>query len=92
MTWDYRVIRRKFPSGDGKGLDEAFWIYRAIYSENGDPKEVTTIEPPPNAEDIESLKAVLARMNEAFTKPILNYEDFGDDGYVPDRMGSPWPP
>lgn len=87
MTWEYRVIRRKFPSEDGNGLDEAFWIYRVSYSENGDPVEVSTVEPPPNAEDVESLRAVLTRMARAFDNPILNYEDFGDDGYVPDRHG-----
>jgi len=79
-TWNYRVIERVTPSITQPG---AMDVYRAIhevhYESDGHPiaysAQPTTIGWDP-AEGDEAPLAILDRMREALTKPVLTEQDF----------------
>ena len=76
MTWNYRVIRKTNTGYDH--LDELYAIHEVYYSKDGKP-EMVTVEPVGIVgEDYAELCAELAHYTEAFSKPVLNYEDIGN--------------
>jgi hypothetical protein len=62
MSWNYRVVRTKFPNGE-----EIFGIHEMYY----DP-DAPTVDPVPIFSDsIDGLRSVLDRMREALDKPVI---------------------
>lgn len=67
MTWNHRVIRRTYPSGEVFfGIHEVFTDSEGI-SCTVDPVEVA-------GESIEELRQTLTWMFNALAKPVLDYE------------------
>jgi hypothetical protein len=66
MSWNYRVLQN----------ENSVAIYEVYYDENGEPHSCTMSPVSPLAEDVEGLKKDLEKMEQAFDKPVLEYEDF----------------
>mgnify|MGYP006926888790 FL=1 len=56
--------------GDSIGIHEVY------YGEDGEPRSCTMSPVSPIGEDVEGLKKDLEMMEQAFDKPVLDYEDF----------------
>ena len=81
MSWNYRVVRKKYPS---QKLDSGvrikgyvtYGIFEVYYNSRDKPYLVTVDPVDPFGENLQELKACYEMMAEAFTKPVLKYEDF----------------
>jgi hypothetical protein len=67
LTWNYRIIRHVDPEGEWYGIHEVY------YDDQGQPHSLTANPVPIDAETPEELRRLL---DEAFEKPVLNYDDF----------------
>ena len=62
MSWNYRVVRTKFPDGE-----EEFGIHEMYYD-----SDAPTADPVPVVgESINHLRWILDRMREALDKPVI---------------------
>jgi hypothetical protein len=69
MSWSYRVIR--VPNETSKS-GYSFAIHEVYYSESsGEPRSWTEHSVEVSAEDLDGLRWVLDRMQDALSKPIL---------------------
>lgn len=70
MTWNYRVMSKKTPHGNGYGIVEAY------YDEGSDEAHSWTEDyVPVHEETLEELRETLTRMLEALDKPVLEDTD-----------------
>jgi len=74
MTWNYRVVKR------GHGEDTFYGIYEVYYDEDGKPEYITENPIYPIGDSVKELTEDISYMLTAFGKPILNYEDFLQEG------------
>ena len=73
MSWNYRIIKRTYPNSV-----EIYAIHEVYYT-SGDAR-ATTVQPCwPQGETLEELKEDFEWYRKALEKPVLDYEDFGDD-------------
>jgi len=77
MHWNYRVVHSKI-TGSGDRVADSFAIHEAFYgsTEDGRPHSVTVNPIAPFGENAQELQKDLERMQKAFEKPILEYDDF----------------
>ena len=71
MSWNHRVIRRKYPGGG------VLWgIHEVYYDDDGKPRSCT--ENPIRIQEysVSDLKKTMKRIRRALKKPALKYEDF----------------
>ena len=69
MTWQYRIMRKKFPNGEcGYGIYE--WYKGITGKGNGWTED--TMEP--HGDTLEELKSDYEYMAEAFKYPVLDHE------------------
>ena len=78
-TWNHRVIHQV--QDDGVGGQETTFAIHEVYSTNGRPDSVTVNPVAATSESLAGLRDTLRRMLQAASKPVLEYEGFGDDGY-----------
>lgn len=77
MTWNYRIMRREYVDiVDGKPVStEAFEMYECHYQERATiPHGWAETPVSVSADDIEGMTWMLAKMTEAASKPVLDYE------------------
>ena len=81
-TWNYRVVRRHvFPGEDYYAIHEVF------YDAEGNPTLVTTDAIEPGGETLEELEEDFTTQREdAFRKPVLNFEEIGKPQEEPCKM------
>lgn len=77
MTWNYRVIKYDHRP-DYNGDEPWFAIHEVYYDEDGKPTSVTENASTVSGED---LKWVVERMQEAVSKPVLNWTDIVKDDF-----------
>jgi len=71
MSWNHRVIRRKFPNG------EVLWaIHEVYYDDDGKPNACTENPIPIREYSVKDIGKTLKRIRRALKKPVLKYEDF----------------
>lgn len=88
MYFNYRVVRKTFGNRDDDGkLIEAYdplhvyyGIHEVTYDENGKMIMVTQEAIEPYGETVEDLMHIWAYMAEAFTKPIVDFDDIPEEG------------
>ena len=76
MAWNFAVVRRTYPAEDEIGT--MLEIHSANY-DGDDPTYATSISTQPSTavhETLEELRLDVAKMLEAFGRPILDYADF----------------
>ena len=74
MTWNHRVIRRKYETGE-----EYFAIHEVYYDDNGKPNGVTALPIAIFEDSVEDLAITIERVKECLSKPLLDYDkDFPD--------------
>lgn len=66
MSWNYRMVRN----------ENSVAIHEVYYGEDGEPHSCTMNPVSPLGKDVESLKKDFEMMEQAFDKPVLDYEDF----------------
>jgi len=74
-TWNHRVIHKIQTGPQGSSVDY-YEIHEVYYNEDGKPTSVTLEAVVPYGESPDELKDDFERMQEAFSKPILDYSDF----------------
>lgn len=87
MTWNYRVVKKPVdtPTSLGGGQHYIYGIHEAYYNEDGEVWGITQTPIELSAEHINELKINWLMLMEAFSAPILNYNDIcADDGPSPD--------
>lgn len=79
MTWNYRVIHRRWPNGeDDYSLHE---VYYDVYDR---PRAITEDAASIHTDEIGDLPALRERVGRAFENPVLEYDDFTEGGYTGD--------
>ena len=68
-TWNYRVIRRT------ERGETSFAIHEVYYDDQGAPRAFSERRIAPVGETFDELKGDLALMQEAFARPLLDYDD-----------------
>ena len=72
MTWNHRVIRRKYDTGE-----VYYAIHEVYYDESGKPNGVTALPVGVFEDSIDDLAITIDRLRECLSKPVLDYdEDF----------------
>jgi len=71
MSWDYRVVKRKY-----KNEEETHGIYEVYYDDEDNPRACTESPIQIESFNLNTLKKDLKKIREAFQKPVLNYETF----------------
>lgn len=75
MSWNYRVVKNHYEEGG-----EYLAIHEVYYDENGDPTMCSVLPAPVVGDDDDFLKSVLNMMQQAFDRPVLDYDkDFPTD-------------
>jgi len=78
MSWNYRVVRKQNPHfGQEDEPDHYYGIHEVYYDKNGNPSTVSVESQAPFGESRNELWIVLDKFREAFTKPILDFENIG---------------
>jgi hypothetical protein len=75
MSWNYRVVHQVFISTNGE-REDSYAIHETYYNETGNPTAISTVPDAPAADTVDGLQVVLAHMQEALSKPVLEYNDF----------------
>jgi hypothetical protein len=70
-NWNYRVVRKQEKNGT-----TSFAIHEVYYDKNGKPFLCSALPERIVNDDLNELKTNILRFLKAFSKPILNYEDF----------------
>ena len=70
MNWDYRILAKKKPSGFRYG------IYKVRFDDKGNPLSHKKKEFIVGAYNLEEFKYRLKKIDDAFDKPILSYDNF----------------
>jgi len=92
--WNYRVVRKKNiyidPTDKKERVGYMYAIHEAYYDKSGHVGSITQDPVEPFGENIEELRHSWVMMAEAFGKPILDYDDIPEPGYVrkEDPIGS----
>lgn len=75
MTWNYRVVRRKYPDGE-----VLYQMHEVYYDNDGNPDGVSACPVDVTSDaGVDGIKWVLTSMQEAAEKPVLDYDaDFPD--------------
>jgi len=74
MTWNHRVIRRKYENGE-----EYFAIHEVYYNKDGKPNMVTTLPITIVEESVDDLAITIDLIRKCLDKPVLDYDkDFPD--------------
>ena len=74
MTWNHRVIRRKYDTGE-----VYYAIHEVYYDDSGNHTQVTALPVAIFEDNIEDLAFTIDRIRECLSKPVLDYEeDFPD--------------
>lgn len=74
MSWNYRLVKRV----QRVGLNDyvTYGIHEAYYNEKGEPNGITERPVEPFGENATEILECWSRMAEAFTLPILDYDEF----------------
>jgi hypothetical protein len=70
MPWNYRIMKRKYPTGE-----TTYGVYEVHYYEANNIKGYTETSVSPECETIEEAKEILEMMLSSFDKPTLDYGD-----------------
>lgn len=73
--WNFRVIHRVDESGSELAIHEAYYDEGAV-EHGAAPTSVTAEAVRVAAEDLAGLRRILARMQDALDKPVLEYAEF----------------
>jgi len=90
-TWNYRIVRRKH-AWKATGTKEevvsySYGIHEAYYDKAGKVGAITEDPVELFGENIEELRHSWVSMAEAFAKPLLDYDDIPEPGYVDEGEG-----
>jgi len=77
--WNYRVIRKVFDRTEINGQKYVRFGIHEVYYTDGKPSMCTVDSMDPHGETFEELKQDLKYHQLALTKPVLNYEDIGNE-------------
>jgi hypothetical protein len=72
--WNYRVIHRKVSAVNGYDED-TYSIHEVYYNDNGDIYAFSQEPVQAWSDTVVGLKWVLEKFQEAYNKPVLNYEN-----------------
>ena len=78
MNFNYRIIRRT--QGEGKGKYTNYQIHEVTYDENGKVFLVTEEAEFPCGADVKDLMSNWYEMLEAFSQPILDWDNIPEEG------------
>jgi hypothetical protein len=79
MPWNYRVVRYIERGIADEGIGETYAIHEAYYASDELRPPCITEEPSRLVgTTLEELQASYDRMGEAFGRPVLDWESFGD--------------
>ncbi len=76
--WNYRIVKRVYRIG----LEDyvTYGIHETYYNQKGEPNGITEKPMEPYGENATEILISWSQMAEAFTKPILNYDEFINKG------------
>lgn len=80
MTWNHRVVKKKYTSAEGGR--EYLHIHEVYYDENGKVYMATESGCDPTGEDISELLTDLSLMIRACALPILDYDEIPEEGAI----------
>lgn len=72
--WNYRLIKRVQRVGQNEYV--TYGIHETYYNEKGQPQSITERPVEPYGENATEILSSWMAMGEAFTKPILDYDEF----------------
>ena len=72
-AWNYRIVKKTYYG------EPLFGIHEVYYSEDGKPEMVTVDPVGPAGDTFEELLSDVEFMVAALTKPVLDYEDIGNE-------------
>lgn len=70
MSWNYRVVSQKW------GKKDTLYGVHEVYYKDDEPHMITVRPIKLSADTVEELRADIALIQDAFTKPVLEYEWF----------------
>ncbi len=71
--WNFRVLRKE---RENAGVKWVTFCVHEVYYTDSKPTMCSEDEMAPHGETLDELKEDMERFQQAFTKPVLNYEDF----------------
>ena len=75
MTWNHRVISRKYETGE-----TYYAIHEVYYDDSGKPTQCTALPSVILEDSIDDLAITIDRIRECLSKPVLDYDkDFPYD-------------
>lgn len=74
MTWNYRVIKRKYVHPDGSE-EMSYGIYEAYYTEDDEIEYITASPVSPCGNSYKELIEDLKHYQMALMKPVLDYDE-----------------
>ena len=88
--WSYRIVRKKNVWQDPRTQEEESFLYgihEAYYDKAGKVSAITENPVELSGEIIEELRHSWVMMAEAFGKPMLDYDNIPEPGYVDEDEG-----
>ena len=73
-TWNYRVLHKIQTGPQGSSVE--YYEIHEVYYRDDKPVSISEKPIPPYGEELDELKDDFRRMQEAFSKPVLEYSDF----------------
>lgn len=86
MTWNYRLVKKKYPKAARQ--EAMVQIHEVYYDPDGNPDACTVDPVAVMGENVTECHEQYEMMNEAFSHPILNYEDIARKPRRPMRKAS----
>ena len=74
MTWNYRVVHRKYKGRNPEYDEDIYQIHEIYYDENGRAIAASVEAVPAYANDMEGLKWVLEKFSEAYKSEVLEWD------------------
>lgn len=83
-SWNYRLVHRKHYGRTPEFDEDVYAIHEVYYDNDGKVRAVSTDPSPVYANDMQGIEWVLRKMQEAYTKDVLEWDN------IPDKTAKPF--
>lgn len=81
--WNYRVVHRIHHGSMPEFNEDVYTIHEVYYDNDGKVRAVSSEPSPVYADDMAGLNWVLKKMQEAYTKEVLEWDNIPDKTAIP---------